>query len=91
LALGVRGDGADFPDGFAELAVVELLAAGGIKNFDQTADLVGAVAARLDKTGFLKSGVAFTRGNYRLCDVLMQDPGFPIRRWKIVVCPCYCL
>jgi hypothetical protein len=53
----VRGDGADLAHGFAELAVVEFLAAGGVGDLDQTADLVGAVAARLNKTGFLKSGV----------------------------------
>ena len=34
LALGVRGDGADFPDGLAEAAVVELLAAGGVGDLD---------------------------------------------------------
>ena len=44
LALGVRGDGADLLDGFAELAVVELLAGGGVIHLDEAADLVRAVA-----------------------------------------------
>jgi hypothetical protein len=43
----LRGDGADLFDGLAEFAVVELLAAGGVFNADEAADLVGAVAARL--------------------------------------------
>jgi hypothetical protein len=45
LALGVRGDGADLFDRLAEAAVVELLAAGGVFDADEAADLVGAVAA----------------------------------------------
>jgi hypothetical protein len=42
LPLGVRGDGADFLDGFAEAAVVEFLGAGGVAYLDEAADLVGS-------------------------------------------------
>jgi hypothetical protein len=54
LALGVRGDGADLLYGLAEAAVVELLAAGGVDDLDQAADLVGAVAAFALRTRIFK-------------------------------------
>ena len=53
LALGVRGDGADLFYGFAEAAVVELLAAGGVFDADEAADLVGAVAFEAGVTVFV--------------------------------------
>jgi hypothetical protein len=61
LALGVRGDGADLAHRFAEFAVVEFLAAGGVHDLDQAADLVGAVAGFLD-SWMLKSEVVFILG-----------------------------
>ena len=44
----------DLLDGLPEAAVVEFLAAGGIQNLDQAADLVGAVAGRVNKTRIFK-------------------------------------